>query len=414
MAETPFKRIILHDKQHEIFADKSRFRVVSAGRRFGKTVLSGATIIDAAISKPGSLNWYVAPSYRMAKQIMWNNIHDYVPRDWIKKQNSTLLRLELKNGSAVEFKGCDRPDLLRGVGLDFLVMDEMQDIRGGVWSAILRPTLATTKGKVLFIGTPKSYNSFYDLWMKGQDPNIKAWKSWQFRTADSPFVPEEEIKQAMEDMDMKTFQQEFMAEFANMTGRVYYSFDRDKHVGNYAFNPELPICVGQDFNIDPMSSAIFQPQPNGEVWAIDEICLAASNTQEICDELERRYWKYAKQIVIYPDPAGNARQHARGETDLDIFREKGFKNIKFHKQHPRVADRVNSVNSMLQTAAGVARLKIDNKCTQLIKSLEQTIYKEKSRQVDKTLGTDHMADAAGYFLQYEYPVRKFKAIGYSR
>ncbi|MFH4263516.1 terminase, partial [Acinetobacter baumannii] len=80
-----------------------------------------------------------------------------------------------------------------------------------------------------------------------------------------------------------------------------------------------------DFNIDPMSTVIMQPQPNGEVWVVDEIVQFGSNTEEICEEIERKYWRYMKQIVIFPDPAGGQRQHAHGESDLDIMREKGFK-----------------------------------------------------------------------------------------
>lgn len=95
-----------------------------------------------------------------------------------------------------------------------------------------------------------------------------------------------------------------------------------------------------DFNIDPMSTVIMQPQPNGEVWVVDEIVQFGSNTEEICEEIERKYWRYMKQIVIFPDPAGGQRQHARGESDLDIMREKGFKKILYRRKHPAIADRV--------------------------------------------------------------------------
>ena len=107
-----------------------------------------------------------------------------------------------------------------------------------------------------------------------------------------------------------------------MSGRVYYPFDRNVHVKPLQFNPRLPIWVGQDFNIDPMSSVILQPQPNGELWAIDELVLFSSNTAEVCDELERRFWRWKSQVTVFPDPAGAYRQHARGESDVDIFKEK--------------------------------------------------------------------------------------------
>lgn len=202
--------------------------------------------------------------------------------------------------------------------------------------------------------------------------------------------------------------------FETMSGRVYYPFDRHVHAARpLAFNPDLPILIGQDFNIDPMSSVVFQRQRNGEIWAVDEICLDNSNTDELCDELERRYWRFIDQITIYPDPAGAYRGHQRGESDLDIFRQRGFKRQKYRKKHPAVADRVNAVNRMLKAADGTVKLYVDPRCKKFIEALEQTLYIPGSREVDKKSGVEHAADAGGYFIEFEYPVRKIEVLGIS-
>lgn len=202
--------------------------------------------------------------------------------------------------------------------------------------------------------------------------------------------------------------------FETMSGRVYYPFDRHQHVSSkIAFNPSLPIWVGVDFNIDPMSAAIIQPQTNGQLWVVDEIFLHNSNTEEMCEELERRYWRHMNKITIYPDPAGGARQHARGESDLDIFRQKGFKRIKFRKKHPFVADRVNSVNRMLRNADGAMRLMVAPGCRNVIESLEQTLYKAGSRDIDKAAGMEHITDALGYPVELEFPTKQIVIAGRS-
>lgn len=378
--------------------------------------LSKVLMITKAAKYPRQKVWYVAPTYKMAKQIMWNVLVDAVPKEWVRKYNESNLIITLVNGSRIELKGADKPDSLRGVGIDFLVLDEYQDMSEDTWTKVLRPTLADTKGHALIIGTPKQYNALYKAYTYGQNAkNVKKglWESWQFPTITSPFIPESEIEAAKQDMDEKSFNQEFLASFEVMSGRVYYTFDRNIHVGEYKFNPKLPIWVGMDFNIDPMSAVIAQPQPDGEVWVIGEIVRFSSNTEEICDELDNQFFRHQKQITIYPDPAGGQRQHARGESDLDIMREKGFKKIKHRKKHPIIADRVNSVNRMLKTASGGVRLRIDSSCHHLIKSLEQTIYKPNSRDVDKTIGVEHSADALGYMIEYEFPLRKLEIIGVS-
>ena len=150
----------LHEKQAEVFNNDCRFRVVVAGRRFGKTKLSMLEMLAWATRKKQKI-WYVAPTYRMAKQIMWNDLKVSVPKEWVTKIRENELCMELRNGSKIELRGADKPDSLRGVSLDFLVLDEFQDIDPETWKTVLRPTLADRKGHALFIGTPKGFNELY-------------------------------------------------------------------------------------------------------------------------------------------------------------------------------------------------------------------------------------------------------------
>jgi len=408
--------IMLHRGQTEVHNSNARFKVVVAGRRWGKSMLALISLIKWA-QIPGSRVWYVAPSYRLAKQIIWDELKAAVPRNWVKKIHETELSIRLVNGSIIECKGADDPNGLLGVGLNYVILDEFQDMKENVWKRSLRPTLARDRGHAMFIGTPRGYNLLYDVHMLGQDPDNKMWDSWVFPTVTSPFIPSEEIEQARSDMDIKTFRQEFEASFENMSGRVYYQFDRNIHTGKFPFNPDLPIWVGQDFNIDPMATAIMQPQRDGSIHVVDEIYKHGSNTLEICDILEQRYYKYMGknngQVCIYPDPAGTARQHARGESDLDIFRERGFNYIKFRRKHPRISDRVNAVNRMLMDANGQVRMHVDSKCKNVIKSFEQVLYKEGTPDIDKRPSVEHITDALGYPIELEYPTRKIVIAGRS-
>lgn len=415
--------LTLHKGQREVFSDRHRFRVVVAGRRWGKTQLSRIICVRAS-AKPRQKIWYVAPTYGMARSILWDDLKESMPRSWVRSINETRMTIRLHNGSLIELKGADKPDTLRGIGLHFLIIDEVQDIKEDTWYKVLRPTLASTGGHALFIGTPKSFNWLYDLYMNGQRGEVyldkqqrrkrNQWRSWQFPTITSPFIPAEEIEAAKADMDEKSFKQEFEASFETMSGRVYHPFDRKVHLGDFAFDPRRSIWIGQDFNIDPMSSAIMQLQDNGELWVVDELVMFGSNTQEVADELSRRYYRNQDQIVFYPDPAGAyGSTKGRGESDLDILREAGFRRMKYKRKHPKVTDRVNAVNRMLKAGDGKVRLRIDRKCKHTIAALEQTIYKEGTREVDKSAGIEHIADALGYCVDLEYPVRDIAILGLS-
>ena len=388
------------------------------------TNFSKTTAIRTAADKPRQLVWYVAPTYQQARDIMWEDLCDSIPPAWLAGEpNQTRMIIRLVNGSRIQLKGADKPNSLRGVGLNFVIIDEAQDMKEEVWEKVIQPTLATTNGRALIIGTPKAYNWLYQKYMLGQrgPTYIDAkgltkrndWMSWQFPTISSPFIPRAEIEARRADMDPKSFRQEFEASFEVMAGRVYYPFNRDIHVGEYPFNPTLPIHIGMDFNIDPMSAIIIQEQPDGQVWVVDECVLYGSNVQEVADELSRRYWRYMKQIHIFPDPAGNNRNHDRGETSLEILRDAGFKNILFKRKHPLVMDRINSVNRLIMDAAGVPRLRVNHICRNFIDSAEQTIFKEGSSEVDKRLSKEHAMDAFGYYADYRHPIRKPLLLGVS-
>lgn len=407
-----------HKYQALVHSTPARFKVIVAGRRWGKTAFSRIEIIIAAAMRPKQLVWYIAPTYSMAFDIMWGQLKEAVPRTYVRSMNETKMTIVLKNGSIIQCKGADKPDSLRGRGVNLVVLDEYQDFKTGVWQEAVFPTLTDRRGRAIIIGTPKAYNHLYELYSKGQskDPADKDWASWQFPTATSPFIPADELASAKRNLDERSYKQEFEASFETMAGRVYYPFDRNIHVGDYAFDPTNYIIVGQDFNVDPMSSVILQlKKETGELWAVDEIMLRQSNSQEVADEIERRYFRlFPNRVTLFPDPAGGNRSSARGESDLQIFREKGISRIFHHAKHPLQADRINAVNSMLRAADGTVRLRIDKKCKNLIASLEQVIYKPGTREIDKTQDNEHITDALGYPIEYLFPVKKIHLLGVSR
>lgn len=409
----------LHPKQAIPFNDPARFKVLVCGRRFGKTVTQKAEILKQAFSQPDQTIWFVAPTYKQAKRIMWEDLKGTIPFSFISYKSEVELTIRLKNGSQICLFGADKPDSLRGSGINLLCMDEYQDFKPDIFEKVLYPTLTDRRGRVVVSGTPKSYNLLHDLYIRGFDKEWQkmGWKSWQFLTRDNPFIPEDEIEAAEKNLDPKSFRQEYEASFETMTGKVYYAFDRKIHSSEYRpFNPDLPIWIGQDFNIDPMSTVVIQPQLNNEIWVVDELYLKNTSTHELAEALENKYYKseLKRKIEIYPDPAGASRGHTRGESDLDILRQQGFRKIFYKRKHPPVADRINAVNRMFMTASGETKLYISNHCSHLIKSLEQTIYKENTREVNKKLGTEHMADALGYPIDFRFPVTRKTYYGISR
>jgi len=381
-------------------AVQNRFVISVTGRRFGKTHVAMRELARHA-SKPDQQVWYVAPSYRMAKGIVWDQLKGKL-KDlrWIDQSNEAELKLRLKNGSVIHLKGADNPDSLRGVGLDFIVLDEFQDIDPRVWTEVLRPTLSDKGGKAMFLGTPRGVGSFsHEMFVMAQ--NTDGWAAHTYTTLDGGNVPADEVEQAKRDMDQKTFEQEYLATFNTYSGVVYYNFDRSYTI--QAHNaPVDEIHVGIDFNVDPMSCAISVIEGK-TIYFIDEICMRGSNTDEVCDELKRRYPK--SRIIMYPDPAGRQRKtSAGGRTDISILQNAGF-IVQVRNAHTPIRDRVNSVNAKLKNSNGEHSLFVDPKCRQIITSLERMVYKPGTSVIEKDGELDHMADAVGYLVDFLFPLR---------
>jgi hypothetical protein len=385
--------------QSEIYLCPSRFISVVAGRRFGKTFLSTGKILEQAIKGRDRNVWYVAPTYGAAKEIAWDMLITTIPPEYIYKTNETSLTLKLINGSVIALKGAEKPNNLRGRSLDYVVLDEFADMRPEAWSEVLRPSLSDRQGGALFIGTPKGRNHFYDIWAKGIDGD-NDWSSFQYTTLQGGNVPEEEVAAARNDLDERTFQQEYEAAFVNYSGIIYYAFNREKSVKRIE-DTGGTLHIGLDFNIDPMSAVVCLRHGN-DLLAIDEIVMYGSNTDEMVAEIKSRYRD--RPVIIYPDPASRQRKtSAGGRTDLSILQNAGFA-VKSKNSHALVRDRINAVNSRLRSSGGDRYLFIDPKCKHTIKSLERQTYKEGTSQPNKD-GFDHMNDALGYLVEYLFPLR---------
>jgi hypothetical protein len=380
-----------------------RFRVAICGRRFGKTHLAIRELARFA-RQPERKVWYVGPTYRSAKQTVWSKLKKKLKSlNWVKSVNESDLTIVLRNGSEISLRSADNYDSMRGIGLDFLVLDEFADIAKEAWTEVLRPTLSDTGGSALFIGTPKGIGN----WAKEIYDNQltkKGWISFQFTTLDGGNVPPEEVEAARADLDERTFRQEYMASFETYSGIIAYAYGQHNIKPADSVTETEPLILGTDFNVNPMSCCVMRRTRDG-LHQIDEIVLHSSNTNELVEEIRSRYPR--NPITIFPDPAGAARKtSANGNTDIKILENAGF-TVRYHRQHPLVKDRINAANSLFHRRDdNTSKFYIDPKCKHTIKTLTGFCFKENSTIPDKDSGLDHMFDALTYAIEFLFPINK--------
>ena len=206
--------------QQRVWEDDTRFQVIAAGRRCGKTRFAAwKLIIEALQGDPLGDYLYVAPTQGQARDIMWGLLME-LAKPVIDKYHLNNLQIKLINGVTIKLKGGDRPETMRGLSIGFAVIDEYADIKPQVWEEIIRPALADREGRAVFIGTPMGRNHFYDLYTEAV-LGKEDYKAWHFTTYDNPTIPKREIDQAKRTMSSFAFRQEFMASFEAMGSAMF-------------------------------------------------------------------------------------------------------------------------------------------------------------------------------------------------
>jgi hypothetical protein len=255
--------IDLHPAQLQIFNSKKRFKIVAAGRRFGKSYLSAWLLLINAIQSESKDVFYVAPTFQQAKDIMWGMLKD-LGKDLIASAHENTAVLTLVNGRKIYLKGSDRPDTLRGIGLSYVVLDEYASMKPVVWEQIIRPTLADVQGGALFIGTPAGKNHFFDLYKDAIED--EDWEAFQFTSTDNPFLPAEEIEASRKTMSSMSFRQEFEASFETFSGGIFkedwFKVDDEPEEGNYVIA------------VDPAGFEAIEKERNLKRSRLDETAIA--------------------------------------------------------------------------------------------------------------------------------------------
>lgn len=210
----------LHAAQMQVFQDRTRYRLIAAGRRFGKSHLAIAEAGCAALDPANLLRqpvFLIAPTQPQAKLIYWRPLIEKLS-PVITSTNVNEGLITLQSGVLVGVKGADNPDAMRGTGLWFAALDEYASMKPYVWPEIIRPALVDSCGRALFIGTPSGRNHFYDLFEMAKMELDPEWKAWHFESVENPYLPTGEVEAARRSMSAAAFNREFRASFATGSG----------------------------------------------------------------------------------------------------------------------------------------------------------------------------------------------------
>lgn len=275
----------LHPAQTKIHSHPARFKIVAAGRRFGKTVFSVIRCFEEALATKNALGVelddsseviYVGTDREQAKRNAWPYFKKFT--HVIEEETGLTCRMLEKTsmielppelgGCRIRLLGMDDPDAARGMKIRFAVLDEYADMPPRVWPEIIRPALADVRGGALFIGTPKGRNHFYQLVQDGVGQDD--WAVFNFSMDDNPLIQEEERKALAQEYARGSedlYEQEIKAKFITSSGQLFKSAD-------FKIIDEMPKLKCETFLAVDLAGFASDPDRKNEKRRLDDTALA--------------------------------------------------------------------------------------------------------------------------------------------
>lgn len=393
--------------QWKMLTNRTRFKVVVAGRRSGKTHYAATEVVEEC-KQPNRNIMIVAPTLGTVKDLYWDLLLKLIPDVLIAKKTLSPIEIRLINGTIIRLRGADSERSLRGYSNNLVILDETQSVGDKVWPQLLRPTLSDRRGRGIIIGTSLGRNHFYDLWYKGAAENpdkLKNWYSIQLTAYEAGVMAPSEIEDSKKELSAGVFALEYLASWDSGVGLVYSDFNRELNRSTKELDVNRPLLLGIDFNIGPSMACVVAQMYGEELHFVDEIVSTNPNfdTEDLAVEITQRYKRWAGRIEAFPD-ATNGRRTSSKTTDHAILEDYGIR-VTTNNSNPLIRDRVNTVNSRICNALGERRIFIHPNCIKMLKCLEGQIYNKKG-EPSKEDGHDHSNDALGYLVCKLFPMSR--------
>lgn len=305
----------LSPKQREVFECDSRFRVVMAGRRFGKNEVETACEVDYALSpakytfgtdaQDEVLVWHVAPTYRQAHRHGFQKVKSKLPESLITDSGGSEYSpsyIELETGGAIEFLSYDNPEGLQGEGVDLLCGDEWAYSKEQIWDADLRPMLLDSGGGAILISKPLGENHFFDKYVRGAAaemphsngrPRNDEWYSVHATSYDNPIIPVSEIDNLKDETPERIFRREYLADPRG--GGAVYTTDMIHWVSPDEITEDVQAVIG----VDPAATSDSQRarQNDTDYWAITVAYIhPRENELYVADTAQKRGMTFSEGI----------------------------------------------------------------------------------------------------------------------
>ena len=367
----------LFHAQLKIENSNKRFKVIKAGRRFGKTIYAIQWQVKKACQMPPGEHMYVAPTQKQAYEISWDEYLDIIGPDIVARVNERDHRITLKTGAKIIMRGSDKLDLQRGKKYRSLVMEEAAFQKHNVWERIFEPTLIDYVSPALFISSPKK-GWFTRLFDKYKDGHDKDWDCFKFTIYDNPLLSRAEIDRVRASTSDSNFQTEYMAEELEYEGQVYTEFDPNRNtVGpdRWENRKSFPCVVGIDWGLDDSTGVVWLNfTPEGYCIVTREHLKGGWDVRRHAEVISRAAHDFLIKNENYVmDQSAFRREGGSPTTVADLFRQElGFMFQRSYKGDKEYGQDI--IKRFLRGDGLTPWLYVSNNCPELVEAFQNYEY----------------------------------------
>ena len=294
-----------HTKQrhmvNEIIGSAAKYHVACVGRQFGKSLMAINLSLYWMINEgPVKVLW-VSPVYSQTTKVQKELMQAIGASGLVKNCNYSDNYIRLKNGSEILFRSAEKYDNIRGLTVDYGILDEAAFMKEDAWKEAIKPVFLVKGKKVLFISTPKGKNWFHELFQLAKSPDYPNYKAYTGSSYDTPYINREEIEDAKRTLPPNVFQQEYLAKFIDSGGEVFSNLDKNlfSHYGPAQGKVYCGVDLGkqEDFTVatfmDSAGQVIEIYRANNKEW-----------TQMVRDIMEL-IRKYSATVMVEVNSIGD-------------------------------------------------------------------------------------------------------------
>lgn len=398
----------LHHDQQQFIKSKYLHTGIVGGYQSGKSTAAAIKAIIHLLRFPQVPIAYYLPTYRLFKDMLvpkFTSLFTDINIPFTHHQQDSKI---ITPYGEIWMRSMDNPDSIVSYSVGYSIVDEVDVVHPNIRDDAMKRIASRNSFKkseanqIDYVSTPEGFAYMYNFFEKNGNENKLLLR---LKTGDNESnLADGYIQGLREQYTEEQLKAYLNGEFVNLTsGTVYYKFSRKVNGTDAIALKNETVYVGMDFNIGNMSAVVhvIRDKP----IAVDELT-KVMDTEQMCSIIKEKYPN--NHIIVYPDASGSQRNTATTKTDIGIIKQAGF-SVRSRAANPLVNDRLKNMNRMFCNGKNVVSYLVNtHRCPEYTEALERMPY-DKNGVPDKSSGFDHITDAAGYFIYFEYPLVKADA-----